>query len=210
MSDPVNHPKHYNSHPSGVEAIELCRLLPFSIGSAVKYLMRAGLKDPSKKKEDLKKAAWYLNDQASDPDFCISGKAMRIAKKIMEAEPYGTSLYCLMALLVNLSWDAEELIKLSKHVEHDASWLKDEDKKPESYEAWTVSGFRKDGAREGLCGVGASKGKPYLSFCEGRAIAFEDKDEAFFYLAIVREKISRGELSFSSAKVFRTRYRKKS
>lgn len=209
MSDPVNHPKHYNAHPSGVEAIELCRLLPFSIGNAAKYLMRAGLKDKSPTKQDLLKAAWYLNDQASDPDFCISGKAVRIAKKIMEAEPYGTSLYCIMALLVNLSWDAGELARLSSVVKREAMALKDEEKNPESYDVWSVCCFREDGSREGLCDIGVSYGKPCMSFNNGLAIAFEDKDEALFYLALVRERIGRGELAFSHAKVVRTRYRKK-
>jgi hypothetical protein len=32
----------------------------FYLGNAIKYISRAGKKDPSKKKEDLKKAIWYL------------------------------------------------------------------------------------------------------------------------------------------------------
>lgn len=142
MTDSVNNPKHYSSHPSGVRAIELCRLLPFSIGNAVKYLMRAGLKESSPKKEDLFKAAWYLNDQASDADFCISTKAMRVAKKIKEAEPYGTSLYCLLCLLANLSWDSAELARLSSRVENEARSLKDEEKRPESYDVWQIRAFK--------------------------------------------------------------------
>lgn len=39
--DNVNHPKHYNSHPSGVECIEIVEHLPFNIGSAIKYLWRS-------------------------------------------------------------------------------------------------------------------------------------------------------------------------
>ena len=59
-NDAVNHPKHYTSHPSGVEAITLCEHFGFSIGNAIKYLWRAGLKtaDPL---EDLKKARWYVD-----------------------------------------------------------------------------------------------------------------------------------------------------
>lgn len=55
----VNHPSHYNLHPSGVEAIDVVEHFNFNIGNAVKYLWRAGLKsgDPIK---DLKKAAWYV------------------------------------------------------------------------------------------------------------------------------------------------------
>lgn len=208
MSDAVNHPKHYNSHPSGIEAIELCRLLPFSIGNAVKYLMRAGLKDPSNKKEELKKAAWYLNDQASDPDFCISGKAMRIAKKIMEAEPYGTTLYCLMALLVNLSWDAEELIKLSKHVEHDASWMKDKKKKPESYDVWRVR-VKKGGKIQYLASFSVIQGEPRVLFDSEVAESFFSAKDAFFFASLVKMGAVEGTMDFDEVKVFRTRYRKK-
>lgn len=57
MSDPVNHPPHYQ-HPSGVECIEIVEHLGFCLGNAIKYLFRAGKKDVSV--QDLKKAAWYL------------------------------------------------------------------------------------------------------------------------------------------------------
>lgn len=65
----VNHPKHYNSHPSGIECIEIARHYCFSIGNAFKYLWRAGLKkdselkDNDKEIEDLEKAIWYINDR---------------------------------------------------------------------------------------------------------------------------------------------------
>lgn len=62
MSDPVNHPKHYTSHPvtasHGVECIDVIEHLPFNVGAAVKYLWRAGLKGD--RAEDLRKAAWYV------------------------------------------------------------------------------------------------------------------------------------------------------
>lgn len=63
MSDPVNHPSHYTSHPTGVECIQIVRHMGFNVGNAVKYLWRAGKKDPAKEIEDLKKAAWYINDE---------------------------------------------------------------------------------------------------------------------------------------------------
>lgn len=65
----VNHPKHYNSHPSGIECIEIARHYCFSIGNAFKYLWRAGLKkdsglkDIDKEIEDLEKAIWYIKDR---------------------------------------------------------------------------------------------------------------------------------------------------
>ena len=60
MSDAVNHPPHYNSHPSGVECVDVAEHYGFNIGNAIKCLWRAGLKskDPV---EDLRKAAWYVN-----------------------------------------------------------------------------------------------------------------------------------------------------
>jgi hypothetical protein len=67
--DNVNHPEHYNSHPSGIECIEITRHYCFAIGNAIKYLWRAGLKkdasltDNQKEIEDLKKAIWYINDR---------------------------------------------------------------------------------------------------------------------------------------------------
>ena len=67
--DMVNHPPHYTSHPSGVEAIEITRHYDFAIGNAIKYLWRAGLKkdtsrdDASKEIEDLEKAVFYINDK---------------------------------------------------------------------------------------------------------------------------------------------------
>jgi len=35
--------------------------LPYHLGNAVKYIARAGHKDPEKTTEDLQKAVWYLN-----------------------------------------------------------------------------------------------------------------------------------------------------
>lgn len=56
--DPVAKPKHYNVHPSGVEAIEICERLDFNVGNAVKYLFRLGLKNDEL--EDARKAHWYV------------------------------------------------------------------------------------------------------------------------------------------------------
>ena len=65
----VDHPMHYNQHPSGIECIEIARHYCFSIGNAIKYLWRAGLKqevgksDVTKEIEDLEKAKWYIDDR---------------------------------------------------------------------------------------------------------------------------------------------------
>lgn len=59
----VDHPAHYNAHPSGIECIDVVRHMNFNCGNAIKYIWRAGEKDPTKTVEDLKKAVWYLNDE---------------------------------------------------------------------------------------------------------------------------------------------------
>lgn len=58
-NDTVNHPKHYNSHPSGVECIDIIEHFSFNIGNAIKYLWRSGMKGDAL--EDLKKARWYVD-----------------------------------------------------------------------------------------------------------------------------------------------------
>lgn len=67
MSETVNHPRHYSSLPATcecgkpIECIQVVRHCDFDIGNAIKYLWRAGHKGDAL--EDLKKAAWYINDK---------------------------------------------------------------------------------------------------------------------------------------------------
>lgn len=58
MTDQIDHPAHYNTHPSGVECITVTEHFNFNIGNAIKYLWRAGQKGALI--EDLKKARWYV------------------------------------------------------------------------------------------------------------------------------------------------------
>lgn len=70
-NDMVNHPSHYTwlKEKCGIEVIDITRHLDFDTGNAVKYLLRAGHKseegmtDKEKTIQDLKKAAWYINDR---------------------------------------------------------------------------------------------------------------------------------------------------
>lgn len=55
----IDHPDHYNAHPSGIECIRIVEHFNFNIGNAIKYLWRAGLKGDLL--EDLKKARWYVD-----------------------------------------------------------------------------------------------------------------------------------------------------
>ena len=58
--DPVEHPKHYTD--GGIECIDYIEAkgLGYHLGNAVKYITRAGKKDPAKTIEDLEKAVWYI------------------------------------------------------------------------------------------------------------------------------------------------------
>ena len=61
MNDPVNSPAHYTT--GKIEVIDFIedKELGFCLGNAVKYVARAGKKDPAKTVEDLQKAVWYIN-----------------------------------------------------------------------------------------------------------------------------------------------------
>lgn len=58
--DAVNHPPHYRKHPSGIECIDVVEHMNFCRGNAVKYIWRAGEKNPDAEIEDLEKAGWYI------------------------------------------------------------------------------------------------------------------------------------------------------
>lgn len=59
-NDPVNHPAHYTAYKN-LEIIDLTEQMNFCRGNAVKYIARAGIKNPETEIEDLEKAVWYLN-----------------------------------------------------------------------------------------------------------------------------------------------------
>src|SRR5687768_5921573 len=41
LKDQINHPEHYNTHPSGVECLTIVRHMNFNLGNVVKYIWRA-------------------------------------------------------------------------------------------------------------------------------------------------------------------------
>ena len=61
MNDIINHPSHYTD--GKIEVIEFIedKNLNYHRGNAIKYICRAGKKDPQKEIEDLQKAIWYIN-----------------------------------------------------------------------------------------------------------------------------------------------------
>lgn len=77
MANNIDHPVHYNSHPSGVECIDIAEHHNFNVGNAIKYIWRAGIKkeqglsDIEKELEDIDKAIWYLTRHRNNLDSKI-------------------------------------------------------------------------------------------------------------------------------------------
>ena len=67
----VNEVKHYNSHPSKIECVEVVKHFTFCSGNVIKYIWRAGIKEEQgienldKHIEDLEKAQYYLRQEIS-------------------------------------------------------------------------------------------------------------------------------------------------
>jgi hypothetical protein len=61
----INHPNHYGGAENVYEVIKVCEAWDLHtdayLFNVVKYVARAGKKDPTKEIEDLKKAAFYLD-----------------------------------------------------------------------------------------------------------------------------------------------------
>lgn len=65
--EPVVHPEHYfhrgecKGCGTPIECIDVVQTMGFNLGNTVKYVWRAGQKDPAKTVEDLRKAREYLD-----------------------------------------------------------------------------------------------------------------------------------------------------
>lgn len=89
MTDMINHPPHYTEHPSGVEVIEFTRLHCFSVGSAVKYIMRRDKKDDPL--DNLNKACWFLKDAIDNgPPVRVTVHMGKVIRPVIDAEPNAT------------------------------------------------------------------------------------------------------------------------
>lgn len=79
-ADNVNHPTYYTF--GSIEVIDFIedKKLGFHLGNAVKYISRAGRKDPAKTIEDLRKAAWYLNRQIGRLERELGGQNDKMTK----------------------------------------------------------------------------------------------------------------------------------
>src|SRR5262245_17856026 len=82
----VDHPPHYNAHPSGIECIDIIEWLPFNLGCALKYVWRAGLKGDSA--EDLQKARWYLERAVKSGimEYSVPDRTVYLAKLVADVE----------------------------------------------------------------------------------------------------------------------------
>lgn len=74
-NNPVDHPSHYTSHPSGIEAIEICQHMSFCLGNVMKYIWRADLKGNAL--QDLRKAKWYLDKEIWKRTTALEKKAKK-------------------------------------------------------------------------------------------------------------------------------------
>ena len=122
-TDNINHPAHYTSHESGLECIDIVRYLPYSLGNAIKYLWRAGLKSKNVE-EDLKKAVWYFKDFVkNDNNIEYSLSLLRNLEFFIQNTEEDSNLKVLLqSILVNKKEDLNNSIKyyikkLEEHVE---------------------------------------------------------------------------------------------
>ena len=68
LHEAVHHPNHYGGKDNPYEAIKIIEHfnLGVCLGNAIKYIVRAGKKDPKKTLEDLEKVKWYLNREINN------------------------------------------------------------------------------------------------------------------------------------------------
>lgn len=64
-NDNIDHPEYYAN--GNIEVIDFIedKELNFNRGNAIKYIARAGKKNPEKEIEDLQKATWYLQRECN-------------------------------------------------------------------------------------------------------------------------------------------------
>ncbi len=126
MSDNVNHPSHYTD--GKYETIEFIErnLFDYHDGNAIKYISRAGKKDPDKLIEDLEKALWYI-DRANHKleynehaitvhDYILDKKvspALASVISLIEVSQYEEAYEMLKAEIERLKKEAKEHEKFS-------------------------------------------------------------------------------------------------
>ena len=89
----VNHPDHYNTGKYEVSDIIEDNNWGegFNRGNAVKYILRAGIKNPDKEIEDLEKARWYIDREiqrlrAKDNQWFSTEEINKIYRELFKEE----------------------------------------------------------------------------------------------------------------------------
>jgi hypothetical protein len=107
--DEVQKAKHYESHPSGVAAVELLELLNWNLGTVLKYVWRRDIKGSAIK--DLEKACWYLKrhldgfpsidvwSSCSSSELVLNERFRELSAEVLKVEPAGTLLARALRLL---------------------------------------------------------------------------------------------------------------
>ena len=115
----VNHPKHYNQHPAGIECIDIIRHYTCDIANAIKYLWRAGLKpemgkeDAEKEMEDLNKALWYIKDYRKH----INKRATYTVEKAAKDSNLSDKIICWAQAGIVTGYDIADIVKgYDKHI----------------------------------------------------------------------------------------------
>lgn len=117
--DPVNHPSHYTD--GKYECIDFIESwgLGFHLGNAIKYITRAGKKDPAKEKEDLEKALWYLRRYEKlqfKPNKITNGETIDIVEycqdKSIPMRLFGAVIEILANYISDAIHDVENYIEL--------------------------------------------------------------------------------------------------
>lgn len=116
MHDPVNHPQHYTSHPSGVECLDIVEHMPFSIGSAFKYVWRLGLKTPDPLL-DIGKAGFYVDRQESISSR-LAVDVGSLVERVVRAEVDPVRAHALRSIYLH---DFTEARRALEHMKQHAS-----------------------------------------------------------------------------------------
>lgn len=116
MSDQINHPTHYTSHPSGLECIDFTKRMDFMLGNAFKYFWRHSLKNGT---EDLKKSLWYINAYMDMPRTSIIIRARRLFDMDPPVHVLDPGGDCVLSLLwFGWKYDRRDLLANAKvHIE---------------------------------------------------------------------------------------------
>ncbi len=116
-NDVVNHPSHYTD--GKIEVIDFIddKKLGFCLGNAVKYISRAGKKDPTKEIEDLEKAIWYINHHIKN----LQSKQQTLgnSKEIVDEFEKNTEIKPVKDLPIRIFNDTNPTVEFSSDMPED-------------------------------------------------------------------------------------------